>query len=121
MQGGGQPWGGLSTGSTPCGYSTLKDFVLRYFRWVLIRLSARKHGVADADIAQAIPHCLYAGDLGSDDAPPWRVLYLGPDRAGNLLEVVVIELDDGDELAIHAMKTRKRYEPLAVDARRGDG
>jgi len=26
---------------------------------------------------------------------PLRVLYLGPDRAGNLLEVVVIERDDG--------------------------
>lgn len=74
--------------------------------------TARKHGVADADIAHAITHHLYAGDLEGEDVPPWRVLYLGPDRAGNLLEVVVLERDDGSELAIHAMKMRKVYEPL---------
>lgn len=56
----------------------------------------------------AITHSLYEGDI-VDDAPPWRVLYLGPDRAGNLLEVVVLERDDGSELAIHAMKMRKHY------------
>ena len=51
--------------------------------------SARKHGIADADIAHAITHHLYAGDIADNESPPWRVLYLGPCRAGNLLEVVV--------------------------------
>ena len=46
-----------------------------------------------------------------------RVFYLGPDRAGNLLEVVVIERDDGSELAIHAMKMRRRYRQLIREAR----
>jgi len=46
-----------------------------------------------------------------------RVFYLGPDRAGNLLEVVVIERDDGSELAIHAMKMRCRYRQLIREAR----
>lgn len=40
------------------------------------------------------------------------MLYLGPDRAANLLEVVIVERDDGTELAIHAMRMRKRYEAL---------
>lgn len=72
--------------------------------------SARKHGISDADIAHAITHHLYAGDVADDESRAWRVLYLGPDRAGNLLEVVVLERDDGTELAIHAMRMRKRYE-----------
>jgi hypothetical protein len=74
--------------------------------------TARKHGVTDADIAHAVTHHLYAGDVEDEDAPPWRVLYLGPDRAGNLLEIVVLERDDGSELAIHAMKMRGLYEQL---------
>lgn len=77
-----------------------------------VHSSARRHGVNDADIAHAVTHHLYAGDIDDEDTPPWRVLYLGPDRAGNLLEIVVLERDDGSELAIHAMKMRKQYEKL---------
>lgn len=65
-------------------------------------------------MAHAITHCLYAGDIDDDGAPPWRVLYLDPDRAGNLLEVVVLERDDGSELVIHAMKMRKQYAELLL-------
>lgn len=76
--------------------------------------SARKHGVDDADIAHAVTHHHYSGipDETDEDVPPWRVLYLGPDRAANLLEVVVVERDDGTELAIHAMRMRPGYERL---------
>lgn len=75
--------------------------------------SARRHDVDDADMAHAITHHLYAADIGGDeDDSPARVLYLGPDRATNLLEVVVIERDDGTELVIHAMKMQKKYESL---------
>jgi hypothetical protein len=74
---------------------------------VEIHRTARKHGIADADIRHAVEHAIYAADVEGD--PPLRVLYLGPDRAGNLVEVVVIERDDGSELAIHAMKMRRRY------------
>jgi hypothetical protein len=81
-------------------------------RWMDVHDSARKHGIADAGIARAITHHLYAGDIAENEGPPWRVLYLGPDHAGNLLEVVAVERDDGTELAIHAMRMRKRYEPL---------
>jgi hypothetical protein len=77
---------------------------------VEIHRAARKHRVADEDIRHAVDNALYAGDL--EDAPPLRVLYLGADRSGNLLEVVVIERDDGSELAIHAMKMRDEYAEL---------
>ena len=64
----------------------------------------------DEDIDHVVAHPLYEGYL--EDALPLRVLYLGPDRAGNLLEVVALERDDGTELAIHAMKMSAKYEPL---------
>jgi hypothetical protein len=78
---------------------------------VEIHPSARKHGVADADIRHAVAHRLYEGELDEDE-PPRRVLYLGPDRAGNLREIVAIARDDGSELAIHAMKMQRKYEQL---------
>jgi hypothetical protein len=69
--------------------------------------SARKHGVADDDIVHAVEHALAAGEDESG-----RVLYLGPDRAGNLLEVVALVRDDDPELVIHAMRMRRMYEPF---------
>jgi hypothetical protein len=80
-----------------------------------IHRTARKHGVADADLHHAVDHALYAGDIEGE--APLRVLYIGPDRAGNLLEVVAIERDDGSELAIHAMKMRRRYRRLLREAK----
>jgi hypothetical protein len=40
---------------------------------------------------------------------PDRWLVLGPDRAANLLEVIVLVADEGDELIIHAMPLRPVY------------
>jgi hypothetical protein len=45
---------------------------------------------------------------GDDD----KVLYLGPDRTGNLLEIVSVCREDGTEIVIHAMRMRRTYEPL---------
>ena len=69
--------------------------------------SARKHGVSDNDIQHAIEHALVVAD--QDDA---MVLRLGPDRAGNLLEVVSVLRDDETEIVIHAMTMRRSYAAL---------
>ncbi len=74
--------------------------------------SARKHGVVDDDIIHAVVHALAIGEQGDG-----KVLYLGPDRAGNLLEVVSVARDDGSEIVIHAMPMRSKYEPFL----RGEG
>jgi hypothetical protein len=37
---------------------------------------------------------------------------LGPDRAGNLLEIVVLVTVERDEIAIHAMAMRAKYRRL---------
>lgn len=57
----------------------------------------------------AIEHSLAVDDLGED---PDRWLVLGPDTAGNLLEIVVLIGDEGDEIIIHAMPMRPKYERL---------
>ena len=79
--------------------------------------SARKHQpedrFEDADIAHAIAHALYVADDGED---PDKALYLGPDRAARLLEVVVAARADGTEVVIHAMRMRSTYESLLRQA-----
>jgi hypothetical protein len=49
-----------------------------------------------------------------------KVLYLGPDRAGNLLEIVSVVRDDETEIVIHAMRMRRTYEQLLRDVGVGD-
>jgi hypothetical protein len=39
-------------------------------------------------------------------------LVIGPDRAGNLPEVVVLVTTEGTQLAIHAMRMRAKYRRL---------
>lgn len=72
--------------------------------------SARKHGCSDDDIVQAGTEFLVAYSL--DDGPPSKELRLGFDHSGRLLEIVLLLLDDGTELAIHAMKCRPKYFDL---------
>lgn len=73
--------------------------------YVEIYASARKHGVADLDMRHAIEQAVAVGE--QEDG---RVLYLGPTRAGNLLEVVTVLREDGTEIVIHAMPMRRAYE-----------
>jgi hypothetical protein len=69
---------------------------------VEIHKSARRHRVADADISHAYDHIV--AWLRLDDDPP-RYLLAGPDRAGNLLELVILAVED-EVLVIHAMALR---------------
>lgn len=74
-----------------------------------VHVSARKHGVADEDILHATDHALAIEDAGDD---PDRWLVIGPDRAGNLLEVVVMTTVEDAQLAIHAMPMRAKFRRL---------
>jgi len=80
----------------------IRIVVVHLFR-VEIHRTARRHRVADEDIEHAFEHALAWAELGDD--PP-RYLVVGPDHAGNLLELVVMEAQ-GDELVIHAMALRR--------------
>ena len=48
-------------------------------------------------------------DAGDD---PERWLVIGPDKAGNLLEVIVMLTAEGNTIAIHAMPMRPKYRRL---------
>jgi hypothetical protein len=68
--------------------------------------AARKHGVTDLDIEQGVRNAIRVISQGKRD------LYIGADRAGRLLEVVVLD-DDGQLVMIHAMALRPQfYEQL---------
>lgn len=72
--------------------------------------SAFKHGETDDSIQHALDNALIVADLEPDSDPP-RVLVIGPDRAGNLLEVIWLELADM-VLVIHAMRLRPSFYDL---------
>ena len=72
--------------------------------------SARKHGISDEDAVQAAEWPVWIEP--PDDGPPPRELRLGFDTQTRLLEIVVLILEDGSELVIHAMPCRKKYLDL---------
>ena len=76
-----------------------------------IRRSARKHGVDDETIADAVDHAIVVVDLEPDADPP-RALAIGPDRAGNLLEIIWLEFENGPAIVIHAMALRRAFYSL---------
>jgi len=75
---------------------------------VKVHPSALKHGVLPEDAIQAAEWSLWIEPL-DDDGPPHRELRLGFDTQARMLETVVLILDSGDELVIHAMPARRKY------------
>ena len=73
--------------------------------------SAGKHGVAESDVLHAVEHEIVSVDLEPDADPP-KILVIGPDLTGNLLEVIVLVLTDDRLIAIHAMKLRRQFYEL---------
>lgn len=102
-----------ATGLCPAALFEFRDTI---FSYVEIFASARKHGIDDGDIVHAVEHALAVGE--QDDG---KVLYLGPDRAGNLLEVISVLRDDGTEIVIHAMRMRRTYESFLREKGDADG
>jgi hypothetical protein len=75
--------------------------------------SARKHGKTNDDILHAWNNALGFYDIEADHEPP-KSLAIGPDLAGNLLEVIYLELERAD-VVIHAMTLQPKYRPLLGD------
>ncbi|MFC5929855.1 hypothetical protein ACFPWQ_09545 [Cryobacterium melibiosiphilum] len=74
---------------------------------MIVRASARKHGIGDEDAIAAAESPLVSGPL--DDGHPQRQLRVGCDSRARLLETVVLVWDDGTEEIIHAMTFRPQY------------
>jgi hypothetical protein len=64
--------------------------------------SARKHGIADEDILHAFrnPIAVHDEEL---------TVFIGGDRAGNLIELGVVESQEGQPVIVHAMFAREKY------------
>ena len=82
--------------------------ILLYDTLVEVRESAHKQGCTTDDIRHAITNALAA----YDDLDDPYVLYLGPDIAGSLLEVLTAVDEQGEEIAFHAMPMRRKYRRL---------
>lgn len=70
--------------------------------------SSRRHGIDVEDIQHCIENAVVIEEVAED---PVRYLVLGPDRAGNLLELVILDRPQGPAV-IHAMKMRPKYRHL---------
>ncbi|MBT9257675.1 toxin [Phycicoccus sp. KQZ13P-1] len=73
--------------------------------------SALKHGIDPEDAVQAAEWAIWIEPL-TDEETPARELRLGFDTGARLLETVVLILDSGDEIVIHAMPARRKYLDL---------
>ncbi len=72
--------------------------------------AALRHGIAAEDIHHAVRNAVVVDEVDDD---PVRYLVLGPDQAGNLLELVVLDRPQGPAV-IHAMPMRPKYRRLLL-------
>jgi hypothetical protein len=68
-----------------------------------IAVSARRHGVLDADMRHAFRHALWVHKLEEGFA-----MLVGPGRDGTFLEVGVVNPGSGDVI-VHAMRARPKF------------
>lgn len=93
------------------------SFVLRY-NSLSIYDSALKHDVQTHDITHAHSHAVAFYEFGSGNAER-KLLVIGPDTAGNLLELIGVVKRDDVLMIIHAMSLRRRFGDL-MKGRPGD-
>lgn len=74
---------------------------------VRILASAFRHGLTQGDIEHAWNNALAFFDIDTENEPT-KSLCIGPDPAGNLLEVLYLQLEETD-LIIHAMTLRAEF------------
>lgn len=82
-------------------------YYIKGYGWFVVRDSARKHGISDGDICHAIGQAMVV--LTVDEGYEGRVMHLGPDSAGRLLEVVTVARSVGAQVIIHAMPMRRKF------------
>jgi hypothetical protein len=73
--------------------------------------SARKHAIDDSDILHALALPMRQIRQGEAD----RILIIGPDRRGRLLEIVILDPDSDEPVVIHAMQLRRKFYRFLSD------
>jgi hypothetical protein len=84
--------------------------------------SATKHRVSKESIQHVIANYRVrleeSPPAGSEASRSTRIVYLGEDAHGRVLEVMVVEIENGDQLVIHAMQQREKYRKRYEEAPR---
>jgi hypothetical protein len=88
--------------------------ILCYVNQVRLHRSAFKHRVTAERIEHAFGNSISVADLDPDSDPP-KVLIIGPDPSGRLLELIALVLADDELLVIHAMPLRPTFYSLLPD------
>ena len=86
------------------------SFVLRYDR-VQVAESSFRHGVSEFDIRHAQNQAIRIFEY-FDESDRQRILMVGPDQSGNLLELLIAINPDTSLKIFHAMKLRPKFEGL---------
>ncbi len=71
---------------------------------IVLKQSAFKHGIGEADILNATTNFIYDGSMDNDD---YRRLLVGFDTKGNLIEVMYEVINEDRVNVFHVMKARK--------------
>lgn len=66
--------------------------------------SAHRHGVANEDIEHALANAIRYHDLDEG-----LVMAIGPNAAGDLLEIGVVVPDEDEPCVVHAMTARGKF------------
>lgn len=82
---------------------------------MIVHPNARKHGCSDAEIITAATHAQIRGPISTDDPP--RQGRIGLDSQGQELELIVVFLQNGDVLVIHAMRCRPAFRSMLTRQR----
>jgi hypothetical protein len=93
------------------------SFVLRYSELEIHR-TALKHGVSTLDIHHATNHAIQTFQY-FDEWDRKRILIIGPDSSGNLLELIATIRSDQTARVFHAMKLRPKFQNL-ISQRKDD-
>ena len=86
------------------------SFVLRYDR-VQVAESSFRHGVSEVDIRHAQNQAIRIFEY-FDESDRKRILMIGPDQSGNLLELLIAINPDTSLKIFQAMKLRPKFEGL---------
>ena len=77
--------------------------------------SAYRHGLADEQTRHAWMNAIGFFDIDSEHEPT-KSLCIGPDAAGNLLEILYLQMSEED-VTIHAMPLRAVFRGLLTGER----
>ena len=80
---------------------------------------SRKHGILRAQVRHVVEtsRVVFVRPADPPTRPDEALLFLGDDSAGQPIELVGIEMDDGRLRDIHAMPMRRAYRALYEEAR----